>query len=105
MKSMKRNVFVMSNGIFELNKNTTINFAYVNKETSFFFNAGSGLFILFSVFSLFILISSLLLSVSGLDINILPVAVTIILSAATGVTVLILSHVAEMIIELRHNGE
>ena len=76
-----------------------------NEETSLIVNAGSGLFILFSVFSLFALFSLLLLFVFGIEVNLLPVAVAIMLSAAVAITVFILWHAIEMIIELRNNGE
>jgi len=88
---MKRSVTTISNDF--------------NEEASLIFNAGSGLFILFSVFCLFALFFLLVLFVFGLEVNILPVAVAVMLSAAVAITVFILSYAIEMIIELRNNGE
>ncbi len=88
---MKKNVVSISNDFDE--------------RAFLIFNAGSGLFLLFSVFFLFALFSLLLLFAFEIEVNILPVAVAVMLSAAVAITVFILSHAIEMINELRNNGE
>ena len=102
---MKSNMATISNNFIESKENTTNDLFSLNERESLIVNAGSGLFILFSLFALFTLFSLLLLFVLGLEVNILPVVVAIMLTAAVAITVFVLSHVIEMIIELRNNGE
>lgn len=97
---MKSSVVTINNNLFSS-----------NKEISSAFNAVSGLIVLFSVFSLFALFSTLLLFgfvfefESGSQINIMPAAAALMLSVVVGITVFLLSHAIEMIIELINDGE
>ena len=95
---MKSSVVTINNNLFSS-----------NKEISSAFNAVSGLIVLFSVFTLFALFSTLLLFgfvfESGSQINIMPAAAALMLSVVVGITVFLLSHAIEMIIELINDGE
>ena len=91
---MKSKVTTISNSLFSF-----------NEETPLAFNAVSGLCVLFSVFSLFTLFSLMIPIFFGLEINMMPVAVALMITAALGITVFILSYAIEMTTKLTIDGE
>lgn len=66
-----------------------------NPEERSPFNAVPALFVLFSIFSLFILFTTLVASLFGIEINIMPIAIALMVPVALAIAVFILSYAIE----------
>jgi hypothetical protein len=102
---MKVSAVTINHDLFEPQDNKTHNSKYLIEKTFWNFNAGAGLIILFALFSIFTLIIVFILDVLAFDINVFPVLLAVMLSTATGITVLIVSHTVQKTKESLNIGE
>jgi uncharacterized membrane protein len=98
-KKMKHSITVANRSLankslFESEDNKSNTLFSLNGQTSYAFNAAVGMFVLFSVFFLFVLLALLIFS---LETNMLAVTVlaAVLLSIAIIMTVLVTSHAIE----------
>ena len=94
---MKDNVEMLTDNLFEGNQIKSNNTLSDNKKITLKFNAGVGVFIVFSLFFMFFMIPVTTLVSYGLEINLLPLAIAIMMSAVVGITLFFLSHAIDVI--------
>lgn len=93
---MKTSAVTTNHNVFESQVNNTNKAKCLRPETLWSFNVGAGLIILFALFSIFTLINVFILDVLAFEINIFPVALTVMLFAAAGISVFIVSHAFQL---------
>jgi len=96
---MKTNDKTVSRDIFAFNERNIDETHFFNETTSLNFNTVAGLYILYSVFSLFVLTFVSILLFLGIETEVLPNIVAMMLSAAVVVTAFALLYATAKIIE------
>jgi len=96
---MKENDQRMSRDLFAFNERSIDDTLFFNESTSINFNTVAGLYVMYSVFSLFVLSFVSVLLFFGIETELLPNIVAIMLSAAVVITAFALLYATAKIIE------
>ncbi len=96
---MKANDKTISRDLFPLKQESMDDVLFYKEQAPLNFNTVAGLFILYSVFSLFILSFVSVLLFFGIEVELLPNIVAIMLSAAAVITAFILLYATAKIID------
>jgi len=96
---MKKNDKRINRDLFAFNERNIDDALFFNDTTSLNLNTVAGLYILYSVFSLFVLSFVSVLLFFGIEIDLLPDIVAIMLSAAVVITAFALLYATAKIIE------
>jgi hypothetical protein len=101
---MKSRDVTISDDLLEIKSNTSNSFYILREQTFWNFNAGAGLIVLFALFSIFILFFLFILEILALEINILPVALSFVITAASGIIIFIGSHAVDKVVASINNS-
>lgn len=89
----------INNDFFTLGEKDYCNESSKKEKPSLDLNITAALFILYSIFSIFVLLTVSILFSLGIEIGLLPIVVTIMLSAVAVITTIILSYASAMTLE------